>query len=290
MARGRRVCGPRVGSGRPRRLAAPVLSLCPSPDGSGDVDGPDPAPAGGRGGRARPSSVPSWVSVVGRDFGSPLSDSLHPGREVGTGSGRPGCPVWDGLGPGRAPWSGPARLVGSASLTVPSSVFLWHVEAKSPSGDSDGPVPLPAWTKRGGRPRPAPPLSVSAPPLWPPRAPAPLPVDQMTPPPPQESSGPGVYGAALGTGGRDKVPGALPASRRWAPLSAAVISSPLIGLFCHQVSADTVSFGVCHRGLWVSGRTRGSGLLGRQLVPGSALAAGAARLGLCAGSCVVSSG
>lgn len=111
-----------------------------------------------------------------------------------------------------------------------------------------------------------------------------------SPPLPHESSGPGVYGAALGTGGRDKVPGALPASRRWGPLSAAVISSPLIGLFCHQVSADTVSLGVCDRGLWVSGRTRGSGLLGRQLVPGSALAAGAARLGLCAGSCVVSSG
>ncbi|KAI4529053.1 hypothetical protein MG293_020891 [Ovis ammon polii] len=35
-----------------------------------------------------------------------------------------------------------------------------------------------------------------------------------------------------------------------------------------QVSADTVSFGVCHRGLWVSRRTRRSGLLGRQLVPG----------------------
>ena len=33
------------------------------------------------------------------------------------------------------------------------------------------------------------------------------------------------------------------ASRGWAPLSAAVISSPLMGLFYHQVSADTVSFG-----------------------------------------------
>ncbi|KAI4575976.1 hypothetical protein MJT46_001811 [Ovis ammon polii x Ovis aries] len=57
-----------------------MLSLCQSPDGSGDVDGPDPASAGGRGGRARPSGVPSWVSVVGRDFGSPLSDSLNPSQ------------------------------------------------------------------------------------------------------------------------------------------------------------------------------------------------------------------
>ena len=105
-------------------------------------------------------------------------------------------------------------------------------------------------------------------------------------PPPHhaESSGPGVYGVALGTGGRAKVPGFLHASRGWAPLSAAVISSPLMGLFYHQVSADTVSFGVCRRGLWVSRCTRGSEPSGRQLVPGSALAAGAARLGLCAGS------
>ena len=121
-----------------------------------------------------------------------------------------------------------------------------------------------------------------------PRPPAPLPpVDQMNPPPPPphaESSGPGVYGVALGTGGRAKVPGFLHASRGWAPLSAAVISSPLMGLFYHQVSADTVSFGVCRRGLWVSRCTRGSEPSGRQLVPGSALAAGAARLGLCAGS------
>ncbi|KAI4529059.1 hypothetical protein MG293_020885 [Ovis ammon polii] len=60
-----------------------MLSLCQSPDGSGDVDGPDPASAGGRGGRARPSGVPSWVSVVGRDFGSPLSDSLNPSQSGG---------------------------------------------------------------------------------------------------------------------------------------------------------------------------------------------------------------
>ena len=43
-------------------------------------------------------------------------------------------------------------------------------------------------------------------------------------------------------------------------------------------------------GLWVSGRTRGSGLLGHQLAPDLALAAGAAHLGPCTGSCVVLSG
>ena len=91
--RGRRRVRSPVGSGRPRRLPAHMLFLCQSPDGPGDVDGPDPASAGGRGGRARPFSVPSWVSVVGRDFFLPLSNSLNPSQEVGTGSGRPGCPA-----------------------------------------------------------------------------------------------------------------------------------------------------------------------------------------------------
>ena len=77
----------------PRRLPAHMLLLFQSLDGFGDGDGPDPASAGGRGGRARPFSVPSWVSVVGRDFVSPLPNSLNPGQEVGTGSGRPGCPI-----------------------------------------------------------------------------------------------------------------------------------------------------------------------------------------------------
>ena len=143
------------------------------------------------------------------------------------------------------------------------------IEAKSPFGDSDGPVPLPVWAKRerappasslslGGCPRPH--FGHRAPP-----PPAPLPpVDQMTPPPPppphprHESSGPGVYGVALGTGGRAKVPGVLHASRGWAPLSAAVISSPLMGLFYHQVSADTVCFGVCRRGNFGSLDVRGA--------------------------------
>lgn len=125
----------------------------------------------------------------------------------------------------------------------------------------------------------APTFATTRPPLPPP----PPQVDQMAP----ESSRPDVHGVVLGTGGRVKVPGSLPASHRWAPLSSAVILSPKIGLFCHQVSADTVSFGVCRRGLWVSGCTRGSGPVGRQLAPGSAFAAGAACLGLCAGSCVV---
>ena len=167
------------------------------------------------------------------------------------------------------------------------------IEAKSPFGDSDGPVPLPVWAKWGGHPGPAPsPLVGVRGPTWATTRPVPLlpsprsPRSTRPPPPPPhaESSGPGVYGVALGTGGRAKVPGFLHASRGWAPLSAAVISSPLMGLFYHQVSADTVSFGVCRRGLWVSRCTRGSEPSGRQLVPGSALAAGAARLGLCAGS------
>ena len=37
-----------VGSGRLRRLLAHVLFLFQSPDGSGDVDGLDPASTGGR--------------------------------------------------------------------------------------------------------------------------------------------------------------------------------------------------------------------------------------------------
>ena len=50
---------------------------------------------------------------------------------------------------------------------------------------------------------------------------------------------PGVYGVALGTGGRAKVPGFLHASRGWAPLSAAVISSPLMGLlFLHGLESN----------------------------------------------------
>lgn len=36
------------------------------------------------------------------------------------------------------------------------------------------------------------------------------------------------------------VPGSLPVSHRWAPLLAAVILSPLMGLFYHQVSANMV--------------------------------------------------
>lgn len=101
---------PPVGSGRPSRLPAPMLSLCQSPDGSGDVDGPDPASAGGRGGRARPSGVPSWVSVVGRDFGSPLSDSLNPSQ---SGGGDRLGPSWvphlgrSGSRPGAVPGRGP---------------------------------------------------------------------------------------------------------------------------------------------------------------------------------------
>ena len=70
-----------------------MFFLFQSPDRSGDVDGPDPASKGGWGGRTRPFSVPSWVSVVGRNFSSPLPNSLNPGQEVGTGSGRPGCPI-----------------------------------------------------------------------------------------------------------------------------------------------------------------------------------------------------
>ena len=76
---------------------------------------------------------------------------------------------------------------------------------------------------------------VSVPPLWPSRAPSPCspspgrPDD--SPPPRHESSGPGVYGVALGTGGLAKVPGFLHASRGWAPLLAAVVSLPLTGLF-----------------------------------------------------------
>ena len=116
-----------------------------------------------------------------------------------------------------------------------------------------GQLPLPWW--------------VSPPPLWPSRAPSPCSPspgrpDDSPPPPPHpprhESSGPGVYGVALGTGGRAKVPGVLHASRGWAPLSAAVVSSPLMGLFYHQVSADTVCFGVCHRGNFGSLDVRGA--------------------------------
>lgn len=40
------------------------------------------------------------------------------------------------------------------------------------------------------------------------------------------------------------VPGSLPVSHRWAPLLAAVILSPLMGLFYHQVSANMVCFSV----------------------------------------------
>ena len=82
-----------VGSGRLRRLLAHVLFLFQSPDGSGDVDGLDPASTGGWGGHTRPFSVPSWVSVIGHDFVSPLPNSLNPGQEVGTCSGRSGCPI-----------------------------------------------------------------------------------------------------------------------------------------------------------------------------------------------------
>lgn len=49
------------------------------------------------------------------------------------------------------------------------------------------------------------------------------------------------------------VPGSLPVSHRWAPLSAAVILSPLMGLFYHQVSADMVCFSVLSKtgSLWM---------------------------------------
>ena len=187
---------------------------------------------------------------------------------------------------------GPARLVGGASLTV-LLFSLCTSKAKSPVRRL-GRTGTPTRVGEALRESPACSLSlgVRAPtfattrPPPPPHPNPPPQVDQMAP----ESPRPGVHGVVLGTGGRVKVLGSLPASRRWAPLSTAVILSPEIGLFCHQVSADTVSFGVCHRGLWVSGCTRGSGPLGRQLAPDSAFAAGAARLGLCAGSCVVLSG
>ena len=117
------------------------------------MDGPGPASAGGRGGRARPFSVPSWVSVVGRVFFSPLPNSLNPGVQSGGGWGPAravlGAPCRTVWAPGVVrPWSGPARLVGGASLTVLSSFFFMHIEAKSPFGDSDGPVRLPVWAKR----------------------------------------------------------------------------------------------------------------------------------------------
>lgn len=51
------------------------------------------------------------------------------------------------------------------------------------------------------------------------------------------------------------VPGSLPVSHRWAPLLAAVILSPLMGLFYHQVSANMVCFNVCYQRLWVFGCT-----------------------------------
>ena len=63
-----------------------------SPDWSRNVDGLDPA-SGGWGGRARPFSMLSWVSVVRHDFFSPLPNSLNSGRELGTSLGRPGCPL-----------------------------------------------------------------------------------------------------------------------------------------------------------------------------------------------------
>lgn len=253
-------------------------------------------PRGGRGGRARPFSVPSWVSVVGRVFCSPLPNSLNPGGQSGGGWGAARAVLG---APCRTVWAPRAwSVVGARSsrwrrLADGSSFFFMHIESQIPRSETrtdryaypcgrsvegvSGLLPLP-W-------RPCPHFCHHAAPSSSPPQPPPQ-VDQMAP----ESPRPGVHGVVLGTGGRVKVLGSLPASRRWAPLSTAVILSPEIGLFCHQVSADTVSFGVCHRGLWVSGCTRGSGPLGRQLAPDSAFAAGAARLGLCAGSCVVLSG
>lgn len=113
-----------------------------------------------------------------------------------------------------------------------------------------------------------------------------LPLSLPRPPNP-ESSRPGVYGIVLKTGGLAKVPESLPVSQGWALLSAAVILSPLMGLFCHQTSADMVCFGVCYQGFWVCGCTWGFGPWGHQLVPNLALASGANCLGLCAGSYVV---
>ena len=67
---------------------------------------------------------------------------------------------------------------------------------------------------------------------------------------------PGVEGAMDGCLRRPRW--LIYASRGWAPLSAAVISSPLMGLFYHQVSADTVCFGVCRRGNFGSLDVRGA--------------------------------
>ena len=76
-------------------------------------------------------------------------------------------------------------------------------------------------------------------------------------------------------------------SHRWALLSAAVILSPLMGLFCHQVSTDMVCLGDCYERFRVSRCPWGFGPGGYQLVPNLALASGANCLGLCAGSYVV---
>ena len=84
------------------------------------------------------------------------------------------------------------------------------------------------------------------------------------------------------------VPGSLPVSHRWAPLSAAVILSPLMGLFYHQVSADMVCFSVLSKtgSLWM--HIYGSRILGHQLVTDLALATEAIYGGLCASSSGVS--
>lgn len=82
-----------VGSGRLRHLLAHMRFLFQSPDRSRNVNGLDPASSGGWGGRARPFSVLSWVSVVRHDFFSPLPNSLNSSQELGTSLGRPGCPL-----------------------------------------------------------------------------------------------------------------------------------------------------------------------------------------------------
>lgn len=57
-----------------------------------------------------PSSVPSWVSVVGRDVFSPLPNALNPGQSGGGWGparavlGAPCRTVWaPGVAPGRGP-------------------------------------------------------------------------------------------------------------------------------------------------------------------------------------------
>ena len=131
------------------------------------------------------------------------------------------------MGPGHGLWSGPASLLGSASLTV---LFPFGTSKPNPRSETrTDRYPYPCGRNVEGIPLalgvPAPTCASTRPPpllLCPPS-------DQMIPL--DESSGPRVYGVALGTGGRAKFPGSLFASSRWALLSAAVILLPLMGLF-----------------------------------------------------------